>query len=284
MESAPSGDLSTAQLSQRTGLPAGTLRMWESRYGFPSARRRQGRHRRYGERDVDSVLEVLRMRSRGLSLAAAIARVRERTDDPPSSIFAGLRQRRPEVQPVVLVKPAVLALTRAIEDEYLASGASGLLIASFQRVAFYRSSERRWRELARTAKLTVALADFDVVRQPKDGPVEVPIPRAHALNREWALIVDAPPVHACVAALEQTSAVPLPDYERRFEVLWSFDPGVVAAATRVAVELVDAFAPAVAGLLPGRGDEPPPGSSPELRFATGLAHRVVAYLASGAGP
>jgi MerR family transcriptional regulator, light-induced transcriptional regulator len=280
---APNGDLSTAQLARRTGLPAGTLRIWESRHGFPSAQRLRGGHRRYGERDVESVLEVLRMRTQGLSLPAAIALVRKSASPPPSSIFAGMRHRHPEVQPVVLTKPALLALTRAIEDEYLASAASGLLIGSFQRVAFYRSSERRWRELARTAKVAVAFADFKAVRQPEHGPAEVPVPRKHALNREWAVVIDAPAARACLAALEHTSAVERPDAERRFEVLWSFEPGVVQAATRVAIELVDAFAPELArDLFSGRG-EPPATDPPELRFAAALAHRVVSYLVSDQG-
>jgi len=258
--------------------------MWESRHGFPSAAGPRGRHRRYGENDVESVGEVLRLRSNGLSLAAAIASVRASQDRPQNSVFSGLRRSHPEVQPLVLRKPAVLALTRAIEDEYLAGGTSGLLIASFQRVAFYRSSQRRWREFARTATLAVALADFDAMRWPEDGPVEVPIPRDHALNREWALIVNAPQAGACLAALEQTSAVELPDCERRFEVLWSFEPGVVQSATRVATGLVEAFAPDVAQRLPSQADEAPAGSPPQLRFATSLAHRTIAYLTSAPGP
>ena len=36
-----------------------------------------------------------------------------------------------------------------------------LLIAAFQCERFYRAYERRWRELARTAELAIALADFE---------------------------------------------------------------------------------------------------------------------------
>jgi predicted DNA-binding transcriptional regulator AlpA len=67
-------ELSTAQLAARTGLPAGTLRMWESRHGFPAPARLPGGHRRYSERDVDAVLEVLRLRQQGLSLPRSSAR------------------------------------------------------------------------------------------------------------------------------------------------------------------------------------------------------------------
>src|ERR1017187_3635530 len=113
-------DLTTAQLAQRTGMPAGTLRMWESRYGFPSPVRLPGGHRLYGESDVLLVREVLRQRTQGLALTVAIARARDAERRPPASIFAGLREGRPELQPVALSKSALLSLTHAIEDEYCA--------------------------------------------------------------------------------------------------------------------------------------------------------------------
>src|ERR1700749_4334812 len=118
-----SPELSTAQLSARTGLPAGTLRMWESRHGFPSPARLPGGHRRYSERDVEAVLEVLRLRQQGLSLPAPIERARRGERPDERSVFAGLRRRRPDLIPAVLPKRVVLAMSHAIEDEYLARAA-----------------------------------------------------------------------------------------------------------------------------------------------------------------
>src|SRR5579875_3784289 len=115
-----SAELSTAQLAARTGLPAGTLRMWESRHGFPVPARLPGGHRRYSERDVEAVQEVLRLRQQGLSLPAAIDRARRQVETNEQSVFAGLRRRRPDVAPSIMVKRAVLPLSHAIEDEYLA--------------------------------------------------------------------------------------------------------------------------------------------------------------------
>ncbi|MGZ4193006.1 MAG: MerR family DNA-binding transcriptional regulator, partial [Solirubrobacteraceae bacterium] len=51
-------ELTTAQLAQRTGLSAGTLRMWETRHGFPDPFRLPGGHRRYAAGDVEQVREV----------------------------------------------------------------------------------------------------------------------------------------------------------------------------------------------------------------------------------
>jgi DICT domain-containing protein len=254
--------------------------MWESRYGFPSPNRLPGRHRRYSERDAELVLEVIRLRDQGLSLTAAIEQTRRGAEPPPASVFAGVRRLQPEIQPALLSKGALLRLTHAIEDEYCARGAGGLLLGSFQRERFYRQAQRRWRELARSAGLAVALADFRTLAEPKGKPVEVPIDPAQPLAREWTLVIDARGTHACVAAWELPSQSELPDARRRFEVLWSFDPGVVRCSSNVAAALVQGVSPATAEAIPWALEDPAPTATPELRFATSLANRIVAYLAS----
>jgi MerR family transcriptional regulator, light-induced transcriptional regulator len=268
---------STAQLAARTGLPAGTLRMWESRHGFPAPARLPGGHRRYSERDVEAVLEVLRLRQQGLSLPAAIERALRAAEAGEQSVFAGLRRRRPDASPIVLPKRVVLSMSHAIEDEYLAQATSGLVFGSFQHERFYRQSQRRWRELARTADLAVAVAAFTQAAEPVGEPFEVPIELRHPLAREWTLIVDAPEAHACLAAWEQPSEEELPDRERRFEVMWSFEPEVVRAATEVASELLGRLSPDTAGRLPDLRDVTATGVE-ELRFAAALAQRMVGYL------
>ena len=271
-------DLTTAQLAERTGLTAGTLRMWENRHGFPDPARLPGGHRRYSADDVEQVREVARLRDQGLSLPAAIERVRSRRRAPAVSVFAGLRRRRSDVAPTVLPKPAVLAVTRAIEDEYCAHAAAGVLIGCFQRERFYRQAERRWRELARTARLAVALGDFTEPAEPAGGPIEVPIDRRHALSREWAVIISADTVQACLAAWEQPSEGPLPDAQRRFEVLWSFDPAVVADAVAVAAELLAPLAPGTAARLGAARTDGGLGPEAALENGGALAQRMIGYL------
>jgi MerR family transcriptional regulator, light-induced transcriptional regulator len=290
-------DLTTAQLAERTGLTAGVLRMWENRHGFPAPARLPSGHRRYSGHDVEMVLEVLRLRRQGLSLPAAIDQARRHRRVPAASVFAGLRRRRPDVAPAVLLKPAVLALTRAIEDEYCAHAADGVLIGCFQRELFYRGAQRRWRELARTAELAVALAEFSLptgvrdgsgdvpvgdaraVVPMSDGPVEVPIKARHPLAREWAVVVSADTVQACLAGWEQPSPEPLPDSERRFEVLWSFDPAVVADAVEVAVELLEPLDAPLAQRIAAARLGAPPRTDEALRSGGALAQRMVGYLA-----
>ncbi|HWF55892.1 MAG TPA: DICT sensory domain-containing protein [Solirubrobacteraceae bacterium] len=279
MSADPGPSLTTAQLAERAGMSAGTLRMWEARYGFPTPQRLPGGHHRYSPRDVEMLQEVLRLREHGLSIPAAIARAAATGRGRASSIFAGLRELRTDLQPVTIKKRALLQVTRAIEDEYCARAAAGLLVASFQRVTYYEQSRRRWVELARTAEVACALADFDALSLPDDGPIEVPVARADPLSREWTLVVDAPGAQACLAAWEPPSVAPQPEPERRFEMIWSFEPEVVRTARTIACELIAGLAPAAAERLPPPPAEPVTASQPELRFATGLAQRMVGYLA-----
>src|SRR5262249_24730990 len=159
--------------------------MWEARHGFPVPSRAGTGHRRYHPQTVAAVNRVLRLREQGLSLAAAIARAVAADRVAPRSIFAVLRERWPELAPSRLAKDALLALSHAIEDEYLAQGAGGWVIGSFQRERFYRQSELRWCELARVSEFAVALADFGSFAAPGGAPVEVPVIRDHSLAREW---------------------------------------------------------------------------------------------------
>jgi DICT domain-containing protein len=272
-----SPELSTAQLSARTGLPAGTLRMWESRHGFPSPARLPGGHRRYSQRDAEAVLEVLRLREQGLSLPAAIERARRQEQPSEHSVFAGLRRRRPDLAATVAQKRLLVAMSHAIEDECLAHAGRGLVFGSFQRREFFQAAEPRWRELARTARLAVAVADFSEIAQPQLAAAQVPLQVHHPMAREWTVIVDGPGAHACLTAWEHPGDGDLPDHARRFEVIWSFEREIVRAASEVATELLNDLAPEIAAQVP---DAIADGSGGDgLRFGSALAHRMVEYVA-----
>src|SRR4051795_8276074 len=113
---APTHLLTISELAVRTGVPPATLRSWESRYGFPRPVRLAGGHRRYDERDVAAVLDVLRHRGSGLALEAAVRRTRSEPSHS-RSLYAELRRRHPELTPQPLVKTSLLALSHAIRSE-----------------------------------------------------------------------------------------------------------------------------------------------------------------------
>src|SRR3954453_22339705 len=140
--------LTIREVAARSGVPAGTLRMWEERYGFPKPQRLPSGHRRFSEEQVEAVRAVVAARDAGLSLPAAIERVAGTPNERSESLYGLLRVRRPELAPERIPKPRMVALSHAIEDECIARAHAPVLIGSFQRERFFRSEEERWSDFA----------------------------------------------------------------------------------------------------------------------------------------
>ena len=272
---------SIGEVSERTRLAIPVLRMWESRFGFPRPERRSNGRRRYSEADVRRLRQVVRHRESGLSLPAAIEKARGALDDVPATVFAGLRRRRADLIPAPLTKRTMLYISHAIEDEFCARAEPAALFASFQHERFYRRSERRWRDLARTAEVAMVLADFDRMRKPRGAPAELPIDRDEPAAREWALVCDGEGYAACLAGWELPGQEDVADMERRYEALWSIEADVVREAAGVCLELAARSAPELAAAAPDRlRGQAVPGSE-DLRTLVSLTNRMLAYSESG---
>jgi MerR family transcriptional regulator, light-induced transcriptional regulator len=272
----PADGMTIGELAERTGVPAATLRSWEARYRFPRPQRMDTGHRRYAPGDVALIEEVLRQRAAGLSLPAAIAQAGRPSPADPS-VFALLRRRHPELQPQVLRKSALLALTRAIEDEYCARAEHAILFASFQQERYYRRSEDRWNELARTAETVTVFADFATAAGGDGEPTQVPVPAGAPLRREWMLVCEAPDYPACLTAWEIPGQRGTAEANRRFEALWTLDPRPVREAAHTCARLAETFSPGL-GLLDRLPAEPAPPVSADLQRATALLTRMASYL------
>jgi DICT domain-containing protein len=271
-------ELTIREVARATGVGEATLRAWEHRYGFPAPRREPSGHRRYSTGDVERIAQVLSDRGRGLALPAAIERARSPLPGVPS-VFARLRASRPDLQPVTVRKRHLLDLTRAVEDESCARAERPLLIGSFQRERFYRQSEARWRDLARSAALAFVIADFARLRRPRSAPVEVPVERAHPLSREWVLICHAPDHAACLAAWEPPGRRAAAEGERELELLLSVDPAAVRAAADAAVEILATRQPQFAE--PVREHlraAPVAATATQLRLAAGITAHFLERL------
>ena len=144
--------LAIKDLAEQTGVAAGTIRMWEQRYGFPEPARTAAGYRIYTEQDVVTLRRVVAYRDRGLSVPAALERARslEGATDRPS-IFAALASGDAPVRPQRLRKPTLVALSRAIEEEAMARAAGPVVIGAFQSERNYRAVEHRYRRLAHVA-------------------------------------------------------------------------------------------------------------------------------------
>lgn len=279
-DSAGPGTLTIGEVAARTGLSAPTIRMWESRHGTPAPRRLPGGHRRYSERDVELIASALRARESGLSLPAALEQARASAEAaPPGSLYAGLRRARPDLHPAVFPKHVLIGLTHAIEDECCARAERPLLFGTFQRERFYRAAEHRWREFARTAELAVVFADFARSRTPRRGPAQVRVERSDPLLREWAIVCDAPGFAACLVGSEVPAPGRVSDGARRFETIWTTEPGVVRTTAEIAWRLAHAALPSppATPTALGRPAHEPPGGT---RRVVDLANRMLAYTGS----
>ena len=281
----PRDSLSIGELARRTRVPAATLRSWEERYGFPQPRRLAGGHRRYGHGDVALIEAVARLRASGMSLPAAIGHATSQAAAAEPSVFAGLRRRYPALVPQVLRKVTLMALTRAIEDECCARAERPVLFAGFQRQRFFRQSEERWNELARTARAVVVFADFTEAGGPtqEEGvPVRVPLPAGAPARREWSLVCESGDYPACVTGWEFPGQRQAADAGRRFEVIWSVDPQVVRDAAMICTQLARSVRPGLDPLLDRLPSEPAPPASADLRRAVGVLSRMTGYLEQSA--
>jgi MerR family transcriptional regulator, light-induced transcriptional regulator len=269
--------LTIGDLAAGSGVNEATLRMWESRHGFPVPRRLESGHRRYGERDLEAVRSVVRARAEGLSLTGAIERARRLAAEQAPSVYAALRERFPELDPCLLGKRALLRLSRALEDECALRARRPVVFGSFQQERFYRQSEQRWRELTRTAELAIVFADFERARRPRHAPAEVPLKRSAELRREWVIVFDAPNVAACLAAWERPAGAAR---GRLFETVWTVERDIARHAARVCADLAAQANPAlVEGVRERLGDEPAPVAE-DVRTAVAVASRVVVYAAA----
>jgi MerR family transcriptional regulator, light-induced transcriptional regulator len=273
--------LGIGEVVKRTGVAEATLRMWERRYGFPSPERLASGHRRYSEREIGLIQSVAARRAAGLALGVAIEQARGESAQPATSVYAALRRRRPDLEPRVLVKPVMCALSRAIEDEALARAERLLAFASFQREQFYRQVQVRWHELARTADVAVVFADFDRLRVPRDGPAELPLPRDYPLNREWALVCEGETFALCLAGWEAPESATGPGRLRRFEAIWSVEPEVVREAAQICAAIAAARRPGVAEVARRRLQTPLPAPpETQLRLATAVTARALSHVSA----
>jgi DICT domain-containing protein len=257
-----------------------TLRAWEQRYGFPVPTRSTSGHRRYQERDVAALEQLQRDREAGLSLTAAMERARSgATPAAAPTVFAGLRDRHPELVRHVLGKRAMFVVSRAVEDECLAAGSAALIVGSFQHERFYRQSEDRWRDLGRTAGTAIVMADFAAERRRAGRPIEVSVPPTSAVMREWAVVCDGSSAAAVLAGWERPGRARVVDRRRRFEAIWSTDAQVVREASEIAMAIAASHSgralPVTVDDLPPVHDDP----SATVRRTTALANRIVAALA-----
>ena len=274
--------LAIKDVAARTGIAAGTIRMWEQRYGFPEPERTSAGYRVYSEDDVEALRRVLAYRERGLSVPAAVDRARSSdlaTDRP--SLYGVLAAGESPPASQVLSKRTMIAISRAIEEETLSRAAAPVVIAAFQTERNYRAVEHRYRAMARAADAVLVFADFEALGGGVGAPVEVPLEHGDGLGNEWAVVVDAPGYGACLLGWEQPRAQPVPDLERTFEAIWTLDARLVRRAAQVAATLARRADAGLGDRMDGLLAERPLALEQPAPALTAVTNRIVGYLDAG---
>ena len=276
-------DLAIKDVAERTGIAAGTIRMWEQRYGFPEPQRTSSGYRRYTSEDVELLRRVLAYREGGLSVPAALERARastEPTDRP--SIYGAIASNGFPITPQILRKKTLVAISKAIEDETMARGAGPVVVSAFQKERNYRAVEHRYRRMAQAADVAVVFADFPKVSAEEGCPVEVPIAPEDSVGNEWAVVVDAPGFAACLLAWEHPRSVEenrsLADGDRRFEAIWTLDPQVVRRAALVGGALAGRVDEELGRRLEEKLRDRPLAIESPAPGLTALSNRMIGYL------
>jgi MerR family transcriptional regulator, light-induced transcriptional regulator len=271
--------VSIGAVVKATGVGEATLRAWERRFGFPDPEREPSGHRRYSEADIDRVRAVLRLRDDGHTLRQAIDQVASRERPAATSVYAHLREGRPDLVAQAMRSRQMTRLSRAVEDEIGALAEPGLLLGAFQREGAYRHSEARWTDLVRGGKSSFVLADFEGLRAFADKPTEVPGTGAGPMASEWVLVSVAAGTRVCLIGRERPGQDPR-EPARIFDAFLSLEPDVVEAAAQAAIELATPHAPEVAEATQQRLDEMvDPDPSAQLRLAGAITSRFVAAFA-----
>ena len=269
--------LTIGELAGHTGLTPQQLRMWETRYGFPEPIRLPSGHRRYTGTHVRAVQRVLHERDRGMRLEQAIESA-QRAEDVTftGSVYAALAQRHPGLASYTLTKRTLLALSWAIEDEATASATRGVLVGTFQRGRYFGQSQRRWEELARTARCSLAMADFES-HDDASAPARVALPPDSPLLREWIVVHDSPTLAATLVAWELPGQEAVAEPERHFEALWSVDGRIVRDAATVSAQAAAALGSATGHRALSVLEELPSPAPASLTTANAVFNRMVAY-------
>lgn len=261
------------EVAELTGISVSTLRSWERRYGYPRPLRLDGGHRRYDADTVKIVEQAMRHRLQGLSVRASL----EASGAIGGSLVRTVRALVPGARSAELSRRAMLAVSRAIEDEVRGSRERPVVFGSFQRPDGWIRASARWRKLAPRTTIAVAVAP-GLTRSTRGRLCVMDVPGTWPCSGEWAVISDGGPA-ACVVAAETGAGPNAP-----FVALWSTDPGVVRSVSRalwwnLRSQFPDTRVAEIDRLL----DAMPVKAESQLAGSTTLNGRIVQYLDMASG-
>jgi len=131
-------------------------------------------------------------------------------------------------------KSFLVHISSHLEKQCIDATKSAVLLAGFQKGTFFgRTQQARYRQLATSNALTVALADGLTCRDEPRYHVG-PLPSGSRLGAEWIVIVITP--HFATALVARDCGEVGPDGQRQFDFIYTHDADAVAIAARSFVQ------------------------------------------------
>jgi DICT domain-containing protein/signal transduction histidine kinase len=171
------------------------------------------------------------------------------------SILEDLLHTLPNLRSQIYFKPALTALSHAMEDQVLAGRDRPLIIANFQRERFYRQEANRYLRIAeRTDQVYVLAAPETDFKNQSNHYETIAFDPTDALAQEWHLVVIGADYASCLICRERQSGsteAEMPamsglDQARRFEGIWTFERQVVCTAAQLLLDRILAYRPELA--------------------------------------
>lgn len=153
-----------------------------------------------------------------------------------TSLLTNLTQLEPNLQLSCYYKPAMTALSHALETQ-LKAAKSPIIFANFQQERFYRWESKRYGEFAQKAKGTyvLAVAETGFAEQPK--VTAIPLAADDPMANEWHLVI-LDPYFCCAQILQEVPSGAKEDANRQFKGFWTMNPELVR---KVAIVLVNSI-------------------------------------------
>jgi DICT domain-containing protein/signal transduction histidine kinase len=211
-----------------------------------------------------------------------------------NSILDELLQSSPHLRPQLYFKASLTALSHAMEDQVLASGAgSALIIASFQRERFYRQEAHRYERIASlTPQVYVLSAPETEFANASREYETIAFEPDDQLSHEWHLVVVGKNYAACLICQERQTLAPgeqatgglaAMDQTRRFEGVWTFDRPTSCKAAESLLNRILIYRPELAAKIQRAKTEILQDSTAGMTALDPdpFAQRLITYLQAG---
>lgn len=153
--------------------------------------------------------------------------MREFSIDPTFSVYGLVgRVQNVNVSATLSHRRTMSIVSYEIENATLVDGARTRVFSSFQRMSKFLPQMERYQELARKAEAVWVFGVPDVWPDPIPNVTYVPLKPEDQLAKEWFLVSYGPSYFSALAT-EETTDIDMPDEQRQFKGLWTFELSMV---------------------------------------------------------